>query len=143
MDFIKITFDKLDIDCYNQVLSESCGATSIFIGTTRNNFKGKDVVELEYECYEEMAKKEMQKICVKLREQFPNLVNILIYHRLGKVPLKESSILVMTSSPHRKDAIDATEVCVNLVKSTVPIWKKEVYTDGTTEWMSNKECSWS
>jgi len=67
--------------------------------------------------------------------------NVLFIDRT--VPIKESSILVATSSPRRADAIAATARCLDLVKSAVPIWKKEVYADGTTKWMSNSECSWN
>lgn len=140
---ILLTHNKLDVHQAScDVLSERCGATSIFVGTTRDNFKGKQVVELSYECYDEMAKKEIEKICVKLREKYPDIMHILVHHRLGRVPIKESSIIVATSSPHRKDAIEATHLCVDLVKASVPVWKKEVYTDGSSAWMSNKECEW-
>jgi len=141
---VKLTHDLLDVsEATDSVLSERCGGTSIFIGTTRDNFRGKKVVELEYECYEEMAYKEIGKICTQIRLKYPNIMHICVYHRLGKVPVKESSIIVASSSAHRADAIEATSVCVDLVKSNVPVWKKEVYADGTSEWMSNKECCWS
>lgn len=58
------------------------------------------------------------------------------------VPVKEASIVIAISSPHRVDALAATQFCIDTLKATVPIWKKEVYNDGTTEWMENKECTW-
>jgi len=83
---VVITPKQLDINEVNRlVASESCGAISIFIGTTRNNFQGKEVIQLDYECYEEMAVKEIQKICKKLRDEYPNLVNIAVHHRIGFV----------------------------------------------------------
>lgn len=142
-DHLLITCDELKLSHIQSVLSKQCGATSIFLGTTRDNFRGKKVLQLDYECYEEMAEKEMKKICKTLRDKFPNLFHIMIHHRLGSVPMMETSIMVATSSPHRKDAIEATQLCVDLVKSNVPIWKKELYEDGSSAWMSNKECCWA
>jgi len=138
-----ITFDKLSVDEASEfVLSEKCGGTSIFVGTTRNNFKGKKVMSLEYECYDKMASKQFDQICVDIRAKYPDLVHIYIKHRLGVVPLCESSIIVATSSAHRNACCHATSELVSMVKSRVPIWKKEVYADGSTKWMENKECSW-
>ncbi|KAF5305731.1 hypothetical protein FQR65_LT07627 [Abscondita terminalis] len=121
------------------VSSPSCGATSIFVGTTRNNFEGKTVIKLEYECYEAMAMKSLRAICTEIRNQWPNTHSIAIYHRLGTVPVKEASIIIAISSPHRADAMSAVEWCINTVKQSVPIWKKEIFSDNSGEWKENKE----
>lgn len=63
--------------------------------------------------------------------------------RLGVVPVQEASIVIAISSPHRTDAIQATEWCIDTVKKKVPIWKKEVYDDNKAQWKENKECGWS
>lgn len=67
----------------------------------------------------------------------------MINFRLGKVPVKEASIVIAISSPHRLEAMQATQFCIDNVKSFVPIWKKEIYANETPEWKENKECRWS
>lgn len=145
MDYLKLTNDRLSIeDISDLVSSHCCGAISIFVGTTRDNFEGKPVARLEYEAYESMAINSLQKICAEIRNQWSDIMNIAIYHRLGVVPVKEASIVIAISSPHRKDALDATQWCIDSVKEKVPIWKKEFYKDDSSpEWKENKECAWS
>ncbi|TKR92791.1 hypothetical protein L596_007370 [Steinernema carpocapsae] len=121
------------------VSSSSCGATSVFIGTTRNTFHGKRVVKLSYECYEPMAYQELQKLCANIRERFPTIERIAMIHRIDEVPVGEASVIIATSSPHRKEAIEAVDVGINELKRTVPIWKKEIYGDGTSSWKKNAE----
>lgn len=144
MNFIKFSKEKLCIEeITNLVTSETCGVLSLFIGTTRNNFEGKIVLSLEYEAYESMGLKYMESICEEIRTTWPDVENIAIYHRLGNVPIKDASIIIAISSPHREEALKATEYCINNVKKTVPIWKKEVYADSEPQWKENKECRWS
>jgi len=141
---ILLTHEKLDVQkAFDTITSPYCGGSSFFLGTTRDVFEGKHVTSLDYECYETMAQKEILKICKEIREEYPEIRHIAVHHRLGNVPVKEASILVATNSPHRKDCIQATAEVVDRVKAKVPIWKKEVYADGTTNWMSNKECEWA
>lgn len=125
------------------VTSESCGAISIFVGTTRDNFNGKTVVTLEYEAYESMGIKAMENICSEIRKKWSEVQNIAIYHRLGEVPIKEASVIIAISSPHREEALKATEFCINSLKQSVPIWKKEMYANNESSWKENKECQWS
>ena len=81
MDYIKLTKDKISAEeIANLAADESCGAISLFVGTTRDNFDGKNVITLEYEAYEDMAKKEITKLCQKAREKW-ELRNICLYHR--------------------------------------------------------------
>lgn len=68
---------------------------------------------------------------------------MLFFFRLGTVPVKEASIVIAISSPHRGDAIKATEFCIDNVKKSVPIWKKEIYNESAGVWKENKECLWS
>lgn len=82
MDHLKLTFDELRIeDITESVKDPGCGAISVFIGTTRDNFEGKTVVTLEYEAYESMALKALKEICLRIREQWSGIENIAIYHR--------------------------------------------------------------
>ena len=86
---------------FDVVALPSCGAVASFCGTTRDNFAGKDVVELFYESYDEMALKEMQKIADSVRSRWPDVRGVAIVHRKGLVPVKQSSVVIAISSPHR------------------------------------------
>ncbi|KAL3287139.1 hypothetical protein HHI36_001618 [Cryptolaemus montrouzieri] len=144
MNYLKLTKEKLAVEVVSDlVLSSSCGALSIFVGTTRDQFNEKKVVSLEYEAYESMALKVMSDLCNEIRNRWKAVENIAIYHRLGSVQVKEASIIIAITSPHRAEAIQATEWCIDNFKKLVPIWKKEVYENGLPEWKENKECMWS
>lgn len=92
-----------------------------------------------------MAIKEMTNICYEIRQRWPDIKNIAMYHRLGMVPVKESSVLIAITSPHRNSSLEALPFALNQLKSSVPVWKKEYYKDevSTSEWKENPECSWS
>ncbi|KAK3858613.1 hypothetical protein Pcinc_035211 [Petrolisthes cinctipes] len=142
MDYIKLTQEKLSVDEASILATHpSCGAISLFVGTTRNTFQGKDVVRLEYESYIEMAEKEMKSLCKVARKKWP-LKHIVIHHRLGLVPVKEASVIIAVSSEHRRESLDAVSYLIDSLKAKVPIWKKEIYTDGNSDWKKNKECVW-
>lgn len=143
MDFIKLTHKVLSVEeATSLVTHPSCGAISLFIGTTRDNFEGKTVTKLAYEAYEEMAEKEMGKICAQAREKW-NLKHIALHHRLGVVPVTESSVIVAVSSEHRRESLEAASYLIDSLKAKVPIWKKELYDDGSSDWKRNKECVWA
>ncbi|XP_071542116.1 molybdopterin synthase catalytic subunit isoform X1 [Panulirus ornatus] len=142
MDYFKLTQDALSVEEVTSLITDpSCGAISLFVGTTRDNFQGKIVERLEYEAYNEMAEKEMHKLCKQAREKW-SLKHIALYHRLGLVPVTESSVIVAVSSEHRRESLDAVSFLIDSLKASVPIWKKEVYSDGSGEWKKNKECVW-
>nr|CAI5853589.1 unnamed protein product [Callosobruchus analis] len=141
MNHIELVKERISVDTVSDLASSpSCGAISMFIGTTRDNFDGKTVIKLEYEAYESMAKKSIAEICTEIREKWPAVENIVVYHRLGIVPVKEASIVIAVSSPHREEALKAVEWCINSVKKSATIWKKEIYADSKGEWKENKEC---
>ncbi|XP_035664189.1 molybdopterin synthase catalytic subunit-like [Branchiostoma floridae] len=142
-DHIKLTTDQLSVEeLTTLVTSPTSGAISVFIGTTRNNFAGKTVLRLEYEAYEAMAETELRKICAQIRERW-EVENIAVFHRLGCVPITESSVIIAISSPHRTAGLEAVRYAIDTLKATVPIWKKELYEEGNPTWKENKECSWS
>lgn len=142
-DFIRVSPEKLSADEVSQlVVSPSCGAVSLFIGTTRNHFEGKKVVSLEYEAYASMAEMEIKKILSDIRQKWPTVKHIAVHHRLGLVPVTEASVAIAVSSPHRNDSLDAVKYCINVLKATVPIWKKEMFEEGDCTWKENKECFW-
>ncbi|XP_013088905.1 molybdopterin synthase catalytic subunit 1-like [Biomphalaria glabrata] len=143
MDHVDVVFDKLKVDEITDLVStESCGAISLFVGTTRDYFEGKRVLYLEYEAYDSMAKKKMLEVCQAIREKW-DVQNIAIIHRIGVVPVKEASIVIAISSAHRKESLEAVQFAIDTVKAVVPVWKKETYEDNTYSWKQNKECCWS
>ena len=142
-NYIALSEETIKVeDAFVKAVMSSTGATSLFIGTTRDSFDNKKVLKLEYEAYEPMAIKELHKICDNVREKL-SLGNICILHRLGEVPIGEASVIIAVSSVHRKESLDAVSFIIDTLKETVPIWKKEVYEDGKPEWKANKECSWT
>eukprot|EP00063_Salmo_salar_P006705 XP_013981540.1 PREDICTED: molybdopterin synthase catalytic subunit-like [Salmo salar] len=143
-DLVKLTHDKLSVDTVSDsVTCPSCGAISIFIGTTRNSFEGMKVVQLEYEAYIPMAESELRKIYADIRARWPTVRHICVHHRLGVVPVTEASVIIGISSPHRRDSLEAVQYCIDTLKGTVPIWKKEVYEADESCWKENKECQWT
>ncbi|KAH8330305.1 hypothetical protein KR067_000985 [Drosophila pandora] len=141
MDHVKLVDDPIDISHIHELLlDDGCGASSVFVGTTRDNFQGKKVVSLAYEAYDNMAIKEMNKICSDLRSKWPGLKHIVIHHRLGTVPVREASVVIAASSPHRSEALESVSFAIDQLKTRVPIWKKEIYEgDHEAEWKENKE----
>lgn len=128
---IKITSEKLDLtSCYNFVTNNSCGGIAAFVGTVRNNTKGKEVLQLDFSAYEPMALKEMQKIADLALEKF-NIKKIAIHHAVGLLQIGDIPVIITAASKHRKDAFLACEFAIDTLKETVPIWKKEHLEDGS------------
>lgn len=121
----------------NFVHSPHCGAISTFSGTTRDTFDGKNVVELRYEAYVPMAVRQIKAICTEARLKW-SLHSVAMVHRLGPVPVGETSVFIAVSSVHRADGLDACKYLIDEVKASVPIWKKEVYENGEV-WKENRE----
>ena len=133
--YLEITHKPLNnLTIEESMRRESTGASVTFLGTTRNNFENKIVIQLAYECYLPMAMNEMIKIVEECRVKWPEISGIGVVHRIGEVKVKEISIVVVVSSPHRPDAFNAAQYLVDHVKKTVPIWKNEMYDDGTSLW---------
>ncbi|XP_037945251.1 molybdopterin synthase catalytic subunit [Teleopsis dalmanni] len=140
MNHILLTREPLDLAAVNKLAShDTCGAISLFVGTTRNNFDGKTVISLEYEAYAPMANKEMETICEELRTHWSDVVNIVFHHRIGLVPVGEASVVIAVSSPHRQSSLDAVSFAIEELKKRVPIWKKEKYDADESSWKENKE----
>jgi molybdopterin synthase catalytic subunit len=139
MKDISLTFDRIEWENLTEKFhSAKCGAVAMFLGTTRDYFGEKTVLELSYECYDPLARKMMDSIADEGIQKF-NLETVVIHHRLGTVKVKEASIFVLCTSKHRKEAFEGIAWIMDKVKATVPIWKKEIYTDGSV-WKENDEC---
>ncbi|KAK9224836.1 hypothetical protein WN943_009874 [Citrus x changshan-huyou] len=119
------------------VSAPQAGAIATFSGTTRDTFDGKIVVELRYESYVSMAIRCIKSICSLARSSW-NLHSIAVAHRLGPVPVGETSVFIAVSAVHRADALDACKFLIDELKASVPIWKKEVYSNGEV-WKENSE----
>ena len=127
---IHISSTALDIPaCINRIMSPESGGIDVFIGTVRKLTDGKKVIRLEYEAYESMALKEMDKIATDAMNRWP-IENILIHHRVGILNINEAAVVIAVAAPHREAAFEACRYAIDTLKKTVPIWKKEVFEDG-------------
>ena len=116
-----------------EVVDEQAGAIATFFGTVRAHSRGRDVIALEYEAYEEMAEDVMAGIADELLARY-DLCKVAMSHRLGRVEVGETSVAIAVSAPHRQDALAACADAIEALKSQVPLWKKELYVGGE-EWI--------
>lgn len=132
---IEITGNTIDVQrIIDNASSLQAGAVNVFIGTVRDHAPGKSVVRLEYEAYESMAIAEIKKIAEEASRRWP--VNSYgISHRTGTLAPGDVAVVIAVSTPHRKDSFEACQYIIDTIKETVPIWKKEVFTDGE-EWIA-------
>ena len=115
------------------------GALVLFSGDVRDNNIDKDVSYLEYEAHTSLASKMIKEILEETVAKW-NLNLAIAQHRIGRVGVGESAVVVITSSPHRKEAYQANRHIIDRIKHEVPIWKCEVFADGTTQWGNNCNC---
>jgi len=109
----------------------SCGAVVTFTGTARDHSEGRpDVSALAYEAYEEQIAPRFGAIVREARARWPALGRVAILHRTGPVAIGEASVVVATSAPHREDAFEAARWCIDTLKRTAPIWKRETWAGG-------------
>jgi molybdopterin synthase catalytic subunit len=126
----EIVHDILDArNLVRQVASEGDGAVVTFAGIVRGTNRGKKVLFLEYEAYPEMALKMMHRIEDEIRETW-GLTGVAIHHRVGRLNVGETSVLVVVAAPHRDDGFAACQYAIDRLKKIVPIWKKEIFEDG-------------
>lgn len=111
------------------VSRDDCGAVNLFLGVTRNHDKGKPVSMLFYDCYEDMAMRELRKLMQDIRDSYA-VERIAVLHKIGEAPVGHTSMIVAISAAHREPAIQATLDLIDRLKRDVPIWKKETFADG-------------
>lgn len=132
---IELTHEPIDPSrVLDAVASRDAGAVVLFLGTTREFTNGRQTASLDYECYPQMAESKLQELETEARRRWP-IVKCHIVHRLGHLGLGDASIAIAISSPHRSDAFEAGKWLIDTIKEIVPIWKKENWADGTTEWV--------
>lgn len=131
MGMYKITGEPIDADdVYRAVLRDQDGAVVVFHGVVRDHSDGGRAVRyLDYEAYPEMAEARMRAIGEEIARRW-NVTDVAMVHRVGRVEIGETSVVVAVASPHRGEAFDACEYAIDTLKATVPIWKKEVFADG-------------
>jgi molybdopterin synthase catalytic subunit len=129
-NFFELTSESLDVGAIaRRVVLPECGATVTLDGYVRQWTKGRETLYLVYEAYESMALSEMKKLADQAHEKF-EIASIGIVHRLGKLEIGETSVVISVGAPHRRAAFEACEWLIKELKRTVPIWKKEVFAGG-------------
>ena len=135
---IHITSEPLNPeDITNTVRKNSNGAVLTFLGTTRNFSEGRNVLYLEYEAYQPMAHNMLLQIKSEVNAHW-NIEDMAIAYRIGHLDVGDISLIVAIGSPHRKEALEASEYAIDRIKQIVPIWKKEVF-EGGEEWLGDED----
>ena len=136
-----IVRNEIDLEgLRNRTQDPQAGAVLIFCGDVRNHNQKKDVSFLEYEAHERMAHKQIKKIIEHAQQKW-ELHKVEVIHRLGKLAVKDCSIAIAVSTSHRNDAYEASRYIIDTVKHSVPIWKKEHFSDGGSNWSEGCEAS--
>jgi molybdopterin synthase catalytic subunit len=132
---IHLTHAEIDyVALTESVRSDQAGAVVLFLGTVRELTAGRQTVALDYEAYPQMAEAMLAELEADARAKWP-VINVAIVHRLGHLELGDISVAVAVSTPHRQQAFEAGQFLIDWLKVVVPIWKKENWSDGTTEWV--------
>lgn len=118
---------------------EGCGAVIWFLGNVRKTNEGKDVLAVEYEAHRPLAEKTLKQICLEAQATFGADINLLIFHRIGRLNVGECSVLIGASSPHRENAYSASRFLIESLKKRVPIWKNEIYVSGNSKWLAGNQ----
>jgi molybdopterin synthase catalytic subunit len=133
-DRFQVTQEPLDPPrLANLVRRDESGALALFYGVVRNHSQGRRVLYLEYDAYPSMAVKKMQQVAEEARSRW-DITEMAIHHRIGRLEVGETSLLVAVSAPHRREAFEACHYAVDRIKEIVPVWKKEVW-EGGESWV--------
>jgi molybdopterin synthase catalytic subunit len=132
-EWLAVTDEVLPVDdAYQWAVRPDCGAVVLFSGTVRDHAEGRPgVTTLEYEAYAEQVEPRLAAIAAEARDRWPDTGRLVLLHRTGVLDVEESSVIVVASAPHRGEAFDAARFCIDTLKSSVPIWKKETWAGGS------------
>ncbi len=132
---INLTNEPIDVaTLVSRASHPEAGAVVLFLGTTRELTVGRRTVALDYEAYDSMARQKLAELEAEARRRWP-VIECIVVHRLGRVPPAEASVAIAVSTPHRADAFAAGQWLIDSLKQGVPIWKREQWADGATEWV--------
>lgn len=131
-DWVGITADPLPLHAVTTFVDRpDCGASVVFTGVVRDHSEGRPGVRsLEYEAYEEQVTPRLALIVAEARTRWPSLARIAVLHRTGRLGVGEASVVVAVSAPHRGEAFDGARFCIDTLKATAPIWKREAWAGG-------------
>jgi len=119
--------------------TSAAGAVVVFLGVVRDNSEGRDGVRgITYEAYEEQARPRLAAVAVEARRRWPVVERLALLHRIGALDLSDASVAVIASSPHRPEAFEAARYCIDTLKETVPIWKREHWSEGS-DWATSAQ----
>ena len=132
-DWIALTGDQLPVDeATRWAATPGAGAVVTFCGIVRDHAEGRDgVVGLSYEAYEEVALARLAEVAAETRRRWPLVERLACLHRVGDLVLSETSVVVVVSTPHRAEAFEAARFAIDTLKETVPIWKREHWSEGS------------
>jgi molybdopterin synthase catalytic subunit len=132
---IRLTTEPIEYKALTEAVRRPhCGGVVTFLGTVRDLTDGRVTVALDYEAYPGMAEKKMAEIAEDVRRRWP-VGDVALVHRVGRLEVGEISVAVAVSCPHRAEAFEACRHAIDRLKELVPIWKKENWADGATEWV--------
>ena len=132
---VRLTAEPIDYHALmEQVRRPDCGGVVAFLGTVRDLTGDRVTVALDYEAYPAMAERKMAEIEEEARARWP-VGEMVLVHRLGRLEVGEVSVAVAVSCPHRAEAFEACRHAIDRLKEVVPIWKKENWADGASEWV--------
>jgi molybdopterin synthase catalytic subunit len=132
-DWIGLSSDPLPVaEAMRWATRPADGAVVCFTGVVRNSSEGRDgVAALTYEAYEEQATVRLGEVAAEARRRWSTVDRLALLHRLGKLSLSEASVVVVVSSPHRAEAFEAARFCIDTLKETIPVWKREHWSGGS------------
>jgi len=137
---IQLTREPIDEQALLAAVSDpTCGAVMSFSGTVRNHHLSRRVNKLAYEAYIPMAMGELERVVEAVKRKWPEIRGVQIIHRFGEMQVGESSIFLTVAAPHRAEAFEALRHLIDRIKRDVPIWKKEFYEDGASDWLHPEE----
>lgn len=134
-NWLELTAAELGVgEAHDWAVREDCGAVVVFSGTVRDHAEHRTgVTLLEYEAYESQVVPKLEAIAEAMRNHWPDLGRVALWHRIGPLGLGDVSVVVAVSSPHRPEAFEAARFGIDTIKATVPIWKRETW-DGGVDW---------
>lgn len=126
--------DPIDLALFLARARPGDGAVCLFVGVVRNESGGKATIAIDYEAYGPMAESEMARVAADVSKEWPG-ARLSFVHRIGRLAVGDASVAVLATAPHRDEAFAACRAAIDRIKRTVPIWKKEIRPDGSSEWV--------